>query len=219
VTANGEERRGIASERQRREAERLLKTDPHFAALFAEVSGTLRRAAALLPLPLLPSDGSAASLVLDGASAVRDRIADIVETIRQHAISAYVRAADPTLLASPRPGTVVAAFASCVAVGGGAFGAYDAVSQQPADRPAPVARASQPPVDPIASSAVPSTATFRVIKRTARRHSQAAIDSPAQAPPTAAPVTSTAPPPPASPQPIQPNPQPAPPPSEFGFEQ
>ena len=47
------------------------------------------------------------------------RAGDGVASVKQHAASAYVRAADPTPLAGVRPGGVVAAVAGCIALGGG----------------------------------------------------------------------------------------------------
>jgi RNA polymerase sigma factor (sigma-70 family) len=47
------------------------------------------------------------------------RAGDGVASVKQHAATAYARAADPTPLAGVRPGAAVAAVAGCLAVGGG----------------------------------------------------------------------------------------------------
>jgi hypothetical protein len=47
------------------------------------------------------------------------RAGDGVASAKQHAAAAYTRAADPTPLAGVRPGAAVAAFAGCLAIGGG----------------------------------------------------------------------------------------------------
>jgi RNA polymerase sigma factor (sigma-70 family) len=217
VTVDGEESEGIASEGQRREAQRLLQSDPHVAALFAEVSGSLRRAAALLPLPLLlplSLEGPSTSLVTSVAAHLRDLLSSLADTIRQQATSVYIRAADPTLLTSPRPGTLVATLAGCVAVGGGAFGAYDAVSKQPVGPVPTPAPAFQTPARPIATTAIPDAATSRHIRQALAPHEST---NPEPTPtPSPNPVAS---PPPAPTPTVQPTPQPSPPSSEFGFEQ
>lgn len=167
LTAGGRRRAGIVSERRRREAQRLVESDPHVAALLSEVRGALRRAAALLPLPALFPDeasaagGAVADPVVGGADAAASdaapgRLLDLLATARgaiaeggraakQQALSLYVRAADPALLSSPRPGTAVAAVAASLAVGGGAYGAYEAVSTPPSPSPAVAAPADAAP--------------------------------------------------------------------------
>ena len=217
VAAEGKSRRGIASERQRREAQRLLETDPHFAALYAEVRGALNRAAALLPLPVLAggADASAAAPAAEVLADLRDRAVDGIAAAKHQATSLYVRAADPTLLSGPRPGTVAATLAASIAVGGGAFGAYDAVSK-PAPESAPV-RATRPelPVRPIAIAPLPTAASAARIRRAATRPRSQDVDSTSATPITPPPSPAATTPP--APQPIQP-PQPPPNPTEFGFE-
>jgi len=219
VTTGGEGRRGIASNRQRREAQRLLESDPHFAALFNEIRGSLNRAAALLPLPVLlgSSDALAASQALETVTGLRDRAMDLLDAARQQATSIYIRAADPTLLSSPRPGTVVATLAGCVAVGGGAFGAYDAVSKPP-PASTPVRTAEQ--AEPIATTPLPSAGGVETIRRAA-----AARSTPSRRPVVVPEVpeddvTAVPPvPPPTSPPAPPPAPQPTPSgDTEFGFE-
>jgi DNA-directed RNA polymerase specialized sigma24 family protein len=215
TTADGEQRRGIASERQRREAQRLLDSDPHFAALYAEVRGALDRAAVLLPLPLLfggsAADASVAAQAASAASDLRDRLADLAGTAKHHALSLYLRAGDPAVLSGgPRPGAAIAAVLGCVAIGGGAFGTYDALSKQAS---APIRK---PPVrsdaHPAAPEAVPTAHPIRRVTRLATRRSSSTAETSAptpQADPTPPAVQSAPAPQPApSPQPA-PNPQPA----------
>ncbi len=211
VTQDGERRIGIASRRQREEAQRLLESDPHVAALYAEVRRSARGATALLPLPVLAIDsvGSPFSRAAELATDVRDQLSSALETTKQHATSLYIRAADPTLLTSgPRPGTAVVAVAGALAVGGGAYGTYDAVSAAPEPRPAAATgpRAAfptptvAPPNDPRPSR--PSKAPTR----------------PKPKPPAPSQPPLPRPPPQVQPTPTPPQPTNPTQPTEFGFE-
>jgi len=225
TTADGEQRRGIASERQRREAQRLLDSDPHFAALYAEVRGALDRAAVLLPFPLLfgggAADASVAAQAAGAASDLRDRLADLAGTVKQHALSVYLRVGDPAVLSGgPRPGATIAAIVGCVAIGGGAFGTYDALSKQ-ASEPVrkPTARSD---AHAVALEAMPAAhPTRRVIRRATSPSSPTPQTStPAPQAEPAPPVTQSAPAPQPAPSP-QPAPDPQPAPTdntEFSFE-
>jgi DNA-directed RNA polymerase specialized sigma24 family protein len=214
VTADGETREGIATTRQRREAQRLLETDPHFAALYAEVRSALKRAAAFLPLPLLVGGGDASAFarVVEAGSDIRERSLDVIGAVKQQATALYIRAADPTLFANPRPGALVATLAGCVAVGGGAFGAYDAVSK-PQPRPTPAASVDTA-IEPITATAPrPRARAKEAIRRKAspRRYRPK--------PPAA--IAVTPPPNPPPPNPTPPTTQSPQPPSdgtEFSFE-
>lgn len=170
VTADGERRRGIASERQRKEAQRLLESDPHFAALLAEIRETLGRATVLLPLPVLlagDEDAFAATGVAEVFADLRDRVAEVTGAVKHQVMSAYVRAADPAVLAGPRPGTVVAALAASVAVGGGAFGAYEAVSKPAQPSVAPLVRPSSS-LEPLPASNLPGHAAVGRLRAESR---------------------------------------------------
>jgi RNA polymerase sigma factor (sigma-70 family) len=216
VTRDGERRVGIASRRQREEAQRLLESDPHVAALYAEVRRSVRGAAALLPLPTFVAESSGRSLLArvgELASDALDLLAHPIETAKQHVTSLYIRISDPSLLASgPRPGTAAVAIAGALALGGGTYGAYQAVSAVP------------PPPTPAAAAqkVVPTPRpTPRVTTPTPPRDSTA----PTRRPKPPAPIETQ---PPTAPQPVQPAPapaptQPTPPPkppqtTEFGFE-
>jgi DNA-directed RNA polymerase specialized sigma24 family protein len=144
VTGDGKRRVGIASRRQREEAQRLLESDPHVAALYAEVRRSARGAAALLPLPAFVAESNGGLLLARVSELASDALGLLVrpiETAKQQATSLYIRIGDPALLASgPRPGTAVVAVAGALALGGGTYGAYQAVSTTPS-RPTPAAAA------------------------------------------------------------------------------
>jgi RNA polymerase sigma factor (sigma-70 family) len=210
VTTDGQRRIGIASRRQREEAQRLLDSDPHVAALYAEVRRSVRGAAALLPLPVLaidPDDSPLAHLA-ELASDARDQLSHAFETAKQQASSLYIRAADPALLTSgPRPGTAVVAVVGALAVGGGAYGTYEAVSTPEPSRAAATPQAAAP----IPAAAPPTRPEpSRPSKRPIRPKPKPKKTTP-QPPsaPTPQPIQST-PAPPQRATPTQP--------SEFGFE-
>jgi hypothetical protein len=211
VTRDGERRVGIASRRQREEAQRLLESDPHVAALYAEVRRSVRGAAALLPLPVLAidPDGSPIAHLAELASDTRNQLSQAFETAKQQATSLYIRASDPTLLTTgPRPGTAVVAVAGALAVGGGAYGTYEAVSIPEPSRAAATPQAAAPiPAIAPAHSPEPSRPSKRPI-RPKPKPKEAVTPQPPHPAPT--------------PQPIQPTPTPQPTtptqPTEFGFE-
>ncbi len=208
VTADGEQRDGIATERQREEAQRLLRSDPHVAALYVEVRSALKRAAALLPLPVLvhDADASAATRLAELASDARNQIAGLVETGKHQATSLYIRVADPSLLSTPRPGTLIAI--AGIALTGSAYTTYDAVSNPSA--PTHAVRTTAP-VDRRAPTSPPSRPKQDTASPSAKR--------PKANPPTPTPPTEPTelPPPTQAPQstPTQPSPAPV---DEFGFE-
>jgi len=213
VTRDGERRVGIASRRQREEAQRLLESDPHVAALYADVRRSVRGAAVLLPLPVFVVDpGSSTSThLMELASDARDQLSNGFETARQQATSLYIRAADPTLLTSgPRPSTAVVAVAGALAMGGGAYGAYDAVSasEPPRSVATPQTAIPTPPIEPPATPA-PIPKPSKPPARPKPKKSS-----------TPQPPIPTPPPEPTQPIPPQPQPQPTNPaqPTEFGFE-
>src|SRR5690606_10145022 len=86
VDGEDEPRRGIASRRQRDRARRLVESDPHAAALFAELRRTIGRAAALAPMPALVAPSGSqldrlAGLLVD----LRGAIASGVDAGKQQA--------------------------------------------------------------------------------------------------------------------------------------
>jgi DNA-directed RNA polymerase specialized sigma24 family protein len=221
VTRGGKHRVGIASERQRVEVQRRLESDPHVAALYREISGALRRASALLPLPaFVPEvDTSPLDRLAELASQARSNASDLLESARHQATSIYVRAADPTVFSSPRPSTAVAAVAGSLAMGGGAYGAYEAVSTPPsAANPPPPTPITQPlatDTPRLAPTAQPSQPKPSKPKPKSKSKSK-----PVTQPPSKDPTPMSRPQTPA-PAPVPSHPTPSPPPStatEFGFE-
>jgi DNA-directed RNA polymerase specialized sigma24 family protein len=212
VTRDGERQVGIATKRQRGEAQRLLDSDPHVAALYREIAGALRRASALLPLPVLVPAGDRSPLdrLAELAAEARSQLSNLIETGKQQATSLYVRAADPTLLSSPRPGTAVAAIASSLALGGGAYGAYEAVSTPTSAARAPTAAQAAPTARPQPTTTTTGNTSPRPSKPT----------KPKPKPPNPKPEPPNPKDPTPMPQPLPTNPTPPPPPNpaEFGFE-
>lgn len=211
VTRDGERRVGIASRHQREEAQRLLESDPHVAALYAEVRRSARGASALLPLPVfaISSAESPLSRVMELVADIRDQLSSALETARQQATSLYIRAADPALLTSgPRPTTAVVAVAGALAVGGGAYGTYDVVSApQESQQPAATSIRTKVP-----TPALPPPS-----------NSKPAPPKPPTRPKPKEPTTPKPPAPVPTQQPVQPTPTPPQPtnptqPAEFGFE-
>jgi DNA-directed RNA polymerase specialized sigma24 family protein len=215
VTRDGQRRVGIASRRQREEAQRLLESDPHVAALYAEVRRSVRGAAALLPLPVLAfdrPDGSLARLA-ELASEVRGQLSNAVEGAKSQATSLYVRAADPALISGgPRPTTAVVAVSGALALGGGAYATHEIT--EPTKPSTPTAVSSPTPIPPAMSQAPlpPPNPTLPAPKPSKPNTTPAPTPNPTQPPaPTPPPTPTPQPAAPAPPQPTQPN-------TEFGFE-
>jgi len=205
VTQDGQRRVGIASRRQREEAQRLLESDPHVAALYTEVRRSVRGAAALFPLPVFAIDplshlGQLAELISDVCS----HLADAFGALKYQATSLYVRAADPSLITgAPRPGTALVAVTGVLALGGAAYGTHEVMS---APKPiAPHHTAATPTPIPQADPPKPSPPKQR------------RSTPPPQPKPPAQPETTPAPAP--TPTPASPTTPPQPTqPTEFGFE-
>jgi DNA-directed RNA polymerase specialized sigma24 family protein len=208
VSRDGERRVGIASRHQREEAQRLLESDPHVAALYAEVRRSVRGAAALAPLPVLAFDVSDGSLgrLAEIVAELRSHVSGATEAAKSQATSLYVRAADPTLIAGgPRPTTAVAAVTGVLALGGGAYATHeittpvDPVAPPAASPPTPITPAmsqvSLPPEPPTPPSPQPRKPTT---SQPTPEPTQPSIPTPPTTPPT-------------PPQPTQPT-------TEFGFE-
>lgn len=218
VTKDGDHRVGIASERQREEAQRLLDSDPHVAALFADVRAALRRGAALLPMPALLSDGDelAAARLADVAIQARAHLTDLSQAVKHHATSLYIRAADPTFLTSPRPGSAIAAVAAGLALTGGAYSAHQHLTALPPPTQ------TVPTTRPLANVASPAPAPAPAPPKPSNRQPASPLNTPNV--PTQPPAPRPQPPTPPQPTPTQPNPNSAQPtatpsnPTEFGFE-
>lgn len=148
---------GVASDRQRAKAQKLLEHDPCCRAMMSELRELGGRAAAVLPLPAGPLSMEAAGADHAG------RVAELLAAVKQHASGAYVRAADPTPLAGARPGAVATVVAGCIAAGGATYCAVEGVPgslkpvlgiERPADRaerqprPEPKVEADPQPAPP-----------------------------------------------------------------------
>ena len=210
-------------------ADALLELRPHIRncsacrATVRELHATrLGRLAALWPLPALVAplrwvsgrlrDGDVPEDVrIELPGQVRSRFVDwslqrgseAVTSVKQHAVSAYSRAVDPTPLAGVRPGAAAAAVAGCLALGGGTTYC--------------VTR-NVDPIGGLANVVAPAPERKQVEPRRERRAPKRAVASaeltPAPTPlatPTPAPVEASAQPT-AQPTP-QPTPEPTPPPT------
>jgi DNA-directed RNA polymerase specialized sigma24 family protein len=160
---------GVASERQRAKAQKLIEHDPCCRAMMSELRALGGRAAAVLPLPAGP-------VALDTAGVGHaGRAAEVLAGVKQHAAHAYVRMADPTPLAGARPGAVATVVAGCIAAGGGAYCAVEGVpesikpplgieraaeqaEEQPAPpNPVPPSAQALPPQAPAPAAPAPQT--------------------------------------------------------------
>jgi DNA-directed RNA polymerase specialized sigma24 family protein len=211
VTCDGEQRVGIATDRQREEAQRLLESDPHVAALYVEVRGAVKRASALLPLPVLlnDADASAATRVAELISEARTQVAGAIQTGKHQATSLYVRAADPSILSGPRPGTLLA-LAGCLAATGGAYTTYQATSN-----PSPPTTAAQTlaPTNP-----QPPNLPEPPKPRRQKQPRTTTPSTPAPIPQPSSQTTNATPPAPSPSTPTTSSPPTPPPTAEFGFE-
>jgi RNA polymerase sigma factor (sigma-70 family) len=213
-----EDRVGIASERQREKAQQLLESDPHVAALYVEVRRALRRAAAFLPFPALApeADVPVSARLAEIAADLRSQLTDAVDFCKLQATSLDLRVGDPMLLSSSRPGAVTTVVAGCLAVGGGAYGAYDSVARH-ASSPAPRISTQLLIQDSVTrtSTQLASTKASSIPKQP--KPAPANTRPPAE--PAQAPSPITPAPPPPTPEPTPPSPQqPTPPMNEFSFE-
>jgi RNA polymerase sigma factor (sigma-70 family) len=102
--------RGVAG----RAGDKMDDSDPDLARVAGITD--LYEVIARSPSPPIAVSDHARPRLVDWAV---QRASDGVASVKQHAASAYARAADPTPLAGVRPGAAVAAVAGCLAVGGG----------------------------------------------------------------------------------------------------
>lgn len=125
---------GLVAEREARHAQLHLATCPACGAMYERLDVWRERVAALIPIPPVAAahrdvieravhvstDTITSSHPGSGRTGIRRHIADITGQLREHTAAAYTRSVDPTPLAGIRPGTIAAAVAGCIAVGGGA---------------------------------------------------------------------------------------------------
>ena len=123
---------GLAVGREAASAQAHLATCPRCGAMYERLDVWRERVAALLPVPPVAAGHRDAveHIVHVGADAVtgyarprtglRRHLADVAGHARDQVTAASARAVDPTPLAGARPGTIAAAVAGCIAIGGGA---------------------------------------------------------------------------------------------------
>ena len=217
---------GIASDRQLAEARELLATDPKARALLRSMRRSAHRVAAALPLPALAaSHGDAPGRLAELAAATKQQITELTAGAKHHAVSAYLRASDPTPVAGARPGAVAAAVAGCIAVGGSTYCAVQGVPTPlrtaVGGKPAPKKQVKKETPKPPAPTPAPTPVRSPTATPTPPAPQRQAPAPPPQAPVNPAP----APPPPGSPggefskqsaSPTEPAPAPESGPSEFG---
>jgi RNA polymerase sigma factor (sigma-70 family) len=112
---------GFAGPSRAVEARNHLATCPGCAHWAAELREATQRGAALLPTPALLGERGELGRIGEAAAALREAIADMAGSAKQHALSLVARA-DPSAAGyatAVRPGAVAAAVAGCVALAGG----------------------------------------------------------------------------------------------------
>jgi hypothetical protein len=117
---------GLATSAESEQA-RLHMKSCHRCQMLGERLDTWREKAAVL-LPASPAVeqtspgllGRLAHRAVDSIASVKQQVLGGAAQAKQQAATSYYRAADPTPLASVRPGTVAAVLVSCVTIGGGA---------------------------------------------------------------------------------------------------
>lgn len=119
----------LASTAEVKEAQLHLARCPRCGDLYVRLElwreEVLARVAALLPLPAVEHVESglverAVEKAADAMAAWKQQATEGAAHLKQNATATYYRAVDPSPLAGARPGTAVAAIASCLAIGGGA---------------------------------------------------------------------------------------------------
>ena len=212
---------GISGPGRAQKAREHLASCPGCAHWAAELREAAERAAALLPMPAATADDGPLARLAETLAAVRDSLTDAGATAKGHlsSLAARVDATTPGYASAARPGTVAAAVAGCIAIGGGAT--YCAVEGLPGsvgslvgfpDPPAPTERAKAPKRGPKP-------------KRAARPAQAVSYPTPPPVQTTPEPTPPPEPQPPPAPPPApapapapEPAPPPPPPPEEFGLE-
>jgi RNA polymerase sigma factor (sigma-70 family) len=201
---------GIAGPNRAREAATHLATCRGCAHWAAGLREAARRGAAFLPLPSAALDTHRLQRIGEIGDAVRDSLGQIAVAAKQHATTLATRV-DTTAAGyagAARPGTVAAAVAGCIAIGGGAT--YCAVDGLPAPI-RPLVHHAAAKKEPRSATKPRTTPTPAAVSSTPSQTAPAPAPHPAQTAPT-----QEAPPPSTAAQ----SPPPAPPPAEqeFGLE-
>lgn len=113
---------GVAGPRKELEARMHLSGCPGCTRMAAELRRASEHAAAALPIPDAALGDGPLTRLAETATSLRDQTADLGVGVKHHA-AGLVGRADPSTAhyaAGARPGAMVAAVASCVAIGGGA---------------------------------------------------------------------------------------------------
>lgn len=113
---------GIAGPNRAREAQAHLDTCPGCKHWAMQLRDAARQVAGALPLPVLADGGGLMTRTVDGLTALKDQLIGVATSIKQHAVAASARVDASTVgySSAARPGTVAAAVAGCLALGGGA---------------------------------------------------------------------------------------------------
>ncbi|MDW5597415.1 sigma-70 family RNA polymerase sigma factor, partial [Conexibacter stalactiti] len=165
---------GLSGPERARKAQAHIDSCPGCRVFAVQLRDAARDVAVALPLPLFELRDGFLTRVADGLTAGRDQVTDLVSGAKQQALAATARVDSGTagMASAVRPGTVAAAVAGCIALGGGAT--YCAVEGIPApvrslisDGPPRERRAEQPrarttsqaqPATARPAAAVPATA-------------------------------------------------------------
>ena len=152
---------GVAGPRRTREARMHLDGCPGCAQMARELRAVAERVAVVLPLPAL--DRAPIGEAAEAALGAKAQLSDLVGAVKTH-ISGVAARIDPSsaqYAAGARPGTTVAAIASCVAIGGGAtFCAVEGLptpigalgpTKQEQGPPSAEEQPPRPPVKPVAT--------------------------------------------------------------------
>lgn len=123
---------GLVAGREARSAQLHLATCPRCGAMYERLDVWRERVAALVPVPPVAAQhrdviervvhaGADSITSSHPSGAARTGIRrHLVDQFREHTAAAYARTIDPTPLTGVRPGTIAAAVAGCIAIGGGA---------------------------------------------------------------------------------------------------
>src|SRR3954471_4604335 len=191
---------GLASDRQRARAQRLLDRDPACRAMFREMRSTLEQLGVALPMPVVAADERRQLL-----GPVRERFADGLVTLKEHgtALASRVTGHGRSVeslgagTAGGVGGTAVKVALACLTAAGGAAvcieqGVFTTPTSGPTPRPHRVEHAARTPprIRPVAATVTPLSQANANRRATATRP---------KAPPPPSPTASSSPPSPAPP--------------------
>ena len=191
---------GLASERQRARAQRMLERDPACRAMFRDMRSMLEQLGAALPMPVLASDERRQVL-----GPMRERLADGLVTLKEHGtdlaarLTGHGRSVESlgAGTAGGVGGTAVKVALACLTAAGGAAvcieqGVFTTATSGPTPRPHRVERIKSAP--PKIRAAAPTVTPLS--QASAPRRTSASRPKP---PPPPSPTASSPPPSPAPP--------------------